>query len=243
MTGELTEERRLLRQLHGLKDELAPLRMDAELQAIGLGQGFGDVEGRLLYAMIRWLRPGRIMEVGGGVSTAFIAAACELNRLRDRTDALHRCVEPRPTPELEHYCQQHGVVLVKADVRDIDRREFLELGQNDLLFIDSSHVVKIDSDVEHLVLEVLPRLRDGVVVHIHDISFPRLTPRPDYWVFRMHQFWNEAALVKAFLSFNSAFEVLLCTSYLHEHDPTSLKDLIDIYEPAIHRPSSLWIRR
>jgi hypothetical protein len=111
------------------------------------------------------------------------------------------------------------------------------------LFIDSSHIAKVGSEVNYLYLEVLPRLRPGVFIHIHDIPFPYPTPEPEAWIFREHQFWNEAALVQALLCGNPLFEVVLCTSWLHHLHPEVLTSAFRSYDPSRHVPSSLWLRR
>ena len=82
----------------------------------------------------------------------------------------------------------------------------------DILFIDSSHTVKIGGDVNYFFLEVLPRLKPGVIVHVHDIFFPFDYPR--HWVMDELRFWSEQYLLQAFLSFNSEFEVLIANRYL-----------------------------
>jgi hypothetical protein len=96
---------------------------------------------------------------------------------------------------------------------------FQTLDENDILFIDSSHVSKIDSDVNWLYLEVLPRLKKGVVIHIHDLPFPYLSVPREHTLFTHHLFWNEAVVAKAFLLFNEAYEIVLCQSMLHFEHP------------------------
>ena len=118
------------------------------------------------------------------------------------------------------------------------------MSEGDILFIDSSHMVRINGDVNYLYLEVLPRLAKGVVVHIHDICFPYPTPPPDDWVFTRHQFWTEAALVQAFLIFNSAFKVLLCSSYLHYKAPDVLYSVFSfpMYDILKGKTTSTYVR-
>jgi hypothetical protein len=99
---------------------------------------------------------------------------------------------------------------------------FRTLHAGDVLFIDSSHVAKIGGDVTYLYLEVLPRLKPGVVVHIHDIFFPKEYPRA--WNMEEFRFWNEQYLLQAFLTFNSEFSVLLANSYLAARHMDGLKE-------------------
>jgi hypothetical protein len=95
------------------------------------------------------------------------------------------------------------------------------LRAGDILFIDSSHVVRIGGDVNFLYLEVLPRLREGVSVHIHDIFFPKNYPVE--WVMRNQRFWTEQYLLQAFLTYNTQFEVLWCGSYMYAKYPERLR--------------------
>jgi hypothetical protein len=103
--------------------------------------------------------------------------------------------------------------LIIDKVQNVSLSEFNKLEKNDILLIDSSHVLKIGSDVQYEYLEILPRLKKGVIVHVHDIFSPSEYPRE--WVLEDYRFWNEQYLLCAFLSFNSAFEVLWAGSYMH----------------------------
>jgi len=106
-------------------------------------------------------------------------------------------------------------------VEDVELEFFSQLGSGDILFIDSSHTVKIGGDVNYLFLEVLPRLKPGVIVHVHDIFFP-FDYRRD-WVLDELRFWTEQYLLQTFLSFNSEFEVLISNSYLSHYYSEDLK--------------------
>jgi hypothetical protein len=108
-------------------------------------------------------------------------------------------------------------------VQEVELELFQQLGAGDVLFIDSSHVVKTGGDVNYLYLEVLPRLRPGVVVHVHDIFLPG-EYRKD-WVTEEFRFWTEQYLLQAFLAFNSEFEVLLCNSYLGRYHRPALQNV------------------
>jgi len=126
---------------------------------------------------------------------------------------------------------------------------FGQLQKDDVLFIDSSHVLKIDGDVPFLYLEVLPTLNVGVVVHIHDVPFPYNIPYPpQLWVFSQEwpMLWNEAMVVQAFLSFNRNFRVIMSTPLIRYFDEDFLRKSIPIYESIEQNPntfSSLWLRR
>jgi predicted O-methyltransferase YrrM len=214
----------------------------ADVTAQGYGPGYGDVEARTLYLVLRQLRPKRVIEVGSGVSTVFTLAALDANRGAG-TNASLTCIEPFPRAPLRGLAAKGAIALDAREVQDADPRLFEVLERNDVLFIDSTHVSKKDSDVDFLVLDVLPRLAPGVVVHIHDIPFPFQALPADHPLFDLSILWNEAALVKAFLLFNSAFEVLMCQSLLHVERPDVLKRLAPKYNAATHVPTSLWLRR
>lgn len=111
--------------------------------------------------------------------------------------------------------------LIEKKVEDVDLEFFSGLGSGDILFIDSSHTVKIGGDVNYLFLEVLPRLKPGVIVHVHDILLP-FDYRRD-WVMEQFRFWTEQYLLQAFLTFNSEFEVLMANSYLSYYHQRDLK--------------------
>jgi hypothetical protein len=177
------------------------------------------------------------------VSTFYTLKALETNREKDNVVSNLTCVEPYPNDKLRALASQRDVCLREHEVQDAGFDIFQELSANDVLFIDSSHVSKKDSDVDFLFLDVLPRLRKDVLIHIHDIAFPMPALPLEHFLFDTYLFWNECALVKAFLSFNTAFRIVMCQSYLHYHNPDVLKALLPIYNPQVHFPTSLWLRR
>ncbi|HWE37991.1 MAG TPA: class I SAM-dependent methyltransferase [Isosphaeraceae bacterium] len=199
----------------------------------------GTPDWEALYCVVRHFRPRRIIEIGSGVSTRVAALAVEENR-RHGVDARLTAIEPYPSDELR--AGFPGLSDLKVtQVQDVPLSEFEALGENDILFIDSSHVLKLGSDVQYEFLEILPRLRPGVVAHVHDIFFP-FEYRRD-WPMEQSIFWNEQYLLQAFLAFNSAFEVLLSNSYIHHAHPDALRRAFDRYDPKVHHPGSFWMRR
>jgi hypothetical protein len=160
-------------------------------------------DARVLYAMVRHLRPGRIVELGSGQTTRVMAQACRENA-RDGQPVSLRAFDPFPTaiddglPGLAE--------LVRTKAQDVPDEVFAELERGDVLFVDTTHTVKIASDVNHIVLRVLPLLQEGVIVHIHDIFLPYEYPRFFFADFALY--WAEQYLLQAFLAFNSSFEVL-----------------------------------
>jgi predicted O-methyltransferase YrrM len=212
----------------------------AQVTQDGYGQGHGEVEAHLLYMILRHFKPAQCIEVGSGVSTFYSLNALRANRERDGVNSNMTCIEPYPNSKLRELVTGHRVRLRECEVQDIELAAFGELSANDVLFIDSSHASKKDSDVEFLYLEVLPRLRNGVVIHIHDMPFPMPAIPLEHPLFDTYLFWNEA---EAFLLFNSAFQVIQCQSQLHQVKPELLKKLLPIYDPKAHFPSSLWLSR
>jgi Methyltransferase domain len=212
----------------------------ADLQSQGFGPGYGEMEALILHCFVRHFQPATIIEVGSGVSTFFSGNALSMN-LKDGKDSRLTCIEPYPYAKLRSISYVHEIVEKK--VQDVDISFFQQLGNNDILFLDSSHSVKIGSDVNYLILEVLPSLKKGVLIHIHDIPFPYLYPYPEFWIFDRLTFWQEAVLLKAFLSNNNAFEIIYCSSYLHFKNPALLKSTFPKYDNSKHFPSSIWLRK
>lgn len=239
----LATQGRLLDQLSARADDLSTLPPYGRVLAKNFGEGYDEVDAHLLHLMIRHLKPRQVIEVGSGVSTVYTASALARNRREHAIASRLVCIEPYPRRPLRDLERAGGMELIAKEVQDVGLEAFQALNQNDILFVDSSHVVKIDSDVNYLYLDVLPSLSPGVIVHVHDISFPYPTPDPERWIFRKHQFWTEAALLQAFLAYNSAFEILLCSSYLHHKAPELLKQAVKTYDPGTHAPSSIWLRK
>jgi len=194
---------------------------------------FNRTDASMYYAMVRHLEPRKVLEVGAGYSTCMAGQAA----LRNGHTVLH-AIEPYPAPFLT--AGVPGLAeLTRQPVQEIPVDTFTALEAGDFLFIDSTHVCKIGSDVTYLILEVLPRLQPGVVVHIHDIFLPWNMPKK--WVKELHLFWNEQYMLLAFLQGNRDFEVLLASQYLAVRHPERLKEAFP--NLSIPRGASFWIRR
>ena len=189
------------------------------------GPGYGPVEAQALHAVVRHFRPRRIIEVGSGVSTACLRAAVELNARDAGSRARITCIEPYPSAALQAL---HGVDLVSRPVQTVAPAVFEELGEGDFLLIDSSHSAKTGSDVVYLLLEVLPRLRPGVIVHLHDIYLPY-----DYSPMSLKTLWhwNETAFLHALLIHSRRLKTLFCLSLLHHDRCEVLCELFPGYDP------------
>jgi hypothetical protein len=242
--------------LEAMKRELTALLTDhleeflalppySELQQRGFGPGYTAVDALTLYVTIRRLKPNRYLEVGSGLSTYYCTLAAAKNAEEGHPVAL-TCIEPHPYPRLRSI---PGITIIEKEVQDLPVSMFQELQSGDVLFIDSSHAVRIDGDVPYLFLEILPALAAGVVVHIHDIPFPYNIPYPpEEWVFGRPwpMFWNEAMLVQAFLSGNSSFRITMSTPLLRYLDEPFLQQAIPFYETLQQNPnafSSLWLHK
>lgn len=186
------------------------------------GPGFGYVEAQAWHGVIRHFRPEEIIEVGSGVSTSCALAATALNEKEGAPKCRITCVEPYPRTWLKHA----PVHLIQRPVQMMDVRNFERLGAGSLLFIDSSHTVKTGSDTNYLILEVLPRLRPGVIVHFHDIYLPY-----DYQRDALESFWQwqETALLHAFLIGNRAVRVLFSLGQMHYERPDALETTFPEY--------------
>lgn len=240
---DLDKQSQFLRMLCPFKSEADALPTCAQVSAEGYGLGYGEVEARILYLMVRYLKPRQVIEVGAGISSFYTLRALEMNERADEIEGKLVCIEPNPSRKIRELAERGQLALHDRQVQDVAIRAFQTLQENDVLFIDSSHVAKIDSDVNWLYLDVVPRLNKGVVVQVHDIHFPYPTVKPAHPLFDLSLFWNEAALVQAFLMYNDTFGVLLCESYLHHERPAALQELVALYDPDEHCPSSLWIRK
>jgi predicted O-methyltransferase YrrM len=200
---------------------------------------FSPFDAWLLEAFLRHLRPARLVEIGSGFSTLVSARVNRelLNRAMHLT-----CIEPYPRPFLVDGVP--GVAQLRVEkVQDTPLELFEALDRDDVLFIDTSHVAKTGSDVVWLFQEVVPRLRQGVVVHVHDIFVPG--EYPEDWVLDGRA-WNELYLVRAFLAFNSAFRIELGAQYLLKRHRALVQEAFPgMSEERYARPGggSLWIRR
>ncbi len=211
--------------------------------------GYGPAEASVLYAFVASQRPRRVVQIGAGVSTAVVLDAAE----RHGFNVDITCIDPYPTELLERLAASGRITLVRERAQDVELEVMTSLDSGDLLFVDSTHTVKPDSEVNRIVLEVLPRLSTGVMVHFHDIWFPFDYPRDllEETLF----FWNESTLLHAFLLDNARFEVSVSCSFLHYRAKEPLTRLIPGYraepdqdglrqpgaEPG-HFPASTYLR-
>lgn len=191
----------------------------------------------LLHCMIRFLQPKRIIEVGSGFSSCM---TLDTNELFCGGSITTTFIEPYPEllMSLIKDIDKNTIKIIPSRLQDVDLCEFQALQANDILFIDSTHVSKINSDVNRIFFDILPRLSSGVHVHFHDIFFPFEYPKD--WVYEGRA-WNEAYLLRAFLQYNSAFRVVLMSTFMeHFHEPFFQEKMPLCLQ---NTGGSIWIRK
>jgi len=222
-----------------LADELAETPLDKpDHLGFYLNNGsFESGDAEFWYQMVRLKKPRRIFEVGSGNSTLAAIQAVRRNQIEDPAyTCKHICIEPYEMPWLE----QTAVSVVRKKVEDLDIGFFSELQEDDVLFIDSSHIIRPDGDVLFEYLELLPTLNKGVIVHIHDIFSPR--NYPEEWLVEKVLFWNEQYLLEAFLTHNASWAVVGSLNYLHHRHYESLKSVAPFLERGCE-PGSFYIQK
>lgn len=194
------------------------------------------LDAEFLYAALRHFKPKAMIEVGSGWSSLI---AAEVNRTHLKSSMSFSCIEPYPRQFLIDGVD--GITqLVRERVEDVELRFFDQLNDGDVLFIDSSHVSKVGSDVNYLFFEVLPRLRPGVMVHIHDIFLPDEYPK--VWVIDQGRNWNEQYLLRAFLQFNRSWEVMWTSHFMGTRHTAATQATFPRY-PELGGGGSFWLRR
>jgi hypothetical protein len=201
-----------------------------------LNASYPPPDARLLYALMRELRPASIVELGSGQTSRVIAQACEANAA-DGSPSRYRAFDPFPVGLDETLPGLSALERVPA--QEVPEEVFSELAAGDILFVDTTHTVKIGSDVNRIILRILPLLAPGVIVHFHDIGLPYEYPR--YLLEDYALYWAEQYLLQAFLSMNPSFEVLYATAAVCR-DRRAEVERIGLAGPA-ESGSSFWIRR
>jgi predicted O-methyltransferase YrrM len=230
----------LERELAGFISEFNPPREARSADEFHLDNGtYGSVDAEVLYAMLRRHRPRRVIELGSGASSLVTAAALRRNR-DDGRDSTYTAFDPFPRSDLASALRD-ATDLRLVSATDVPLGEFRALGEDDVLFVDTTHTVKAGGDVNRIVLEVLPALAPGVVVHFHDVFLPWEYPRE--WLEEEGYYWAEQYLLQAFLAFNRDFEVLFASHLVSRDRPDDLARAVPSFTPGRNRPSALWLRR
>lgn len=195
---------------------------------------FGHGDAIFLYCMLREFSPRRFVEVGSGYSSCVALDAMLLGLDMN-------CTFIEPYPQRLHSLlrpeDKSRVAILENNVQDVPMDVFMTLDANDILFIDSSHVGKIGSDVLHVLFEILPRLKEGVIVHFHDIFYPFEYPRN--WVEDAYRAWNEDYFMRAFLQNNASWSILFFNSYM----ATFFPEMLEKWTPLVMKNTggSLWL--
>jgi hypothetical protein len=230
-----------LTKLSKFKNEYADFANRNEPRTDGLwfsGGPFGRPDTDAAYSLVRSLKPSRIVEIGSGHSTLVLAEACQRN-INDGSNVEFISIDPYPSDVIG--LSPKGLSRhIKEPVENLPMSFFEELNANDVLFIDSSHVYRRGGDVEYEFFDIIPRLKPGVWIHVHDIFLPNHYPVD--WVINEHIFWNEQYLLAAFLSFNSEFEMTLPLAYLSAKYPDFVMNIFPGMESKPYG-GSFWFRR
>ena len=178
--------------------------------------GYMAVDGHLYYGLVRSLKPRRIIETGCGMSTLLCSTALARNEQEHASACNYICIEPYPQP----YLSQNPIMKVtefrKEKIQETPFSLFEELDEGDILFIDTTHALRMGGDVQTIYCEILPRLKPGVHVHIHDISLPRQYPRVYHE--KSLYFWNEQYILQAYLTNNSKVRIEWAGNWLRLQD-------------------------
>lgn len=233
-------------QQHSLLHELAAYQ--PEIEALIQEQDgfdfqnsqFRELDAAVYYALLRHLKPKTIIEIGSGYSTQIAHRAIAQNRHSAVSCSLI-CVEPYPSAPLLK--ENLPIQLIQKRLEDLDLDLFKQLQSGDILFIDSTHTVKFNSDVCREFLEIIPTLNPGVWVHIHDIFFP--LDYPPHWLMQDRRAWNEQYLVEAFLSYNVQFDIKLANHWIVLDYPEKAATM---WPPVrdwqgSHHCGSLWLQK
>lgn len=194
---------------------------------------FGPADAEVLYCVIRHFKPARIIEIGSGNSTRLMRKAIDDGKLQTKLV----CVDPHPRIDIHDHADEH----VPLPVEEVEVETITDaLTANDILFIDSSHTVVTGGDGPYLYLEVLPKLRPGVLVHVHDIFFP--FDYPQAWIVKSRRPFTEQYLLHAFLWDSTAFEILWPANYMWQY---AKEDVLAAFPSSAHsiHTASLWVSR
>lgn len=198
---------------------------------------FGLRDGAVLWGFLRRLRPKRVIELGSGYSTMLIAEALGANDAGG-VEARHIVIDPYAGVLLGGISRRFE--LVRRSVTEVESELFADLREKDVLFVDTTHTVKVGGDVTCIVLELLPRLAAGVLVHFHDVFLPYEYPRR---FFELGYNWAEQYLLQAFLQFNRSFEVIAPLHQLAVEVPSAFEGLDELAPQASKECASFWVRK
>jgi hypothetical protein len=199
---------------------------------------FDSGDAQYWYSLIRLKKPRNIIEIGSGNSTKMARLAIEFNNKEDSNyECNHICIEPYEMPWLENI----GVKVLREKVENLDLSFFEILNENDILFIDSSHMIRPQGDVLFEFLELIPSLKSGVIIHVHDIFSPRDYPKE--WVVDFVRLWNEQYLLEAFLNYNNSYKIIGALNLLYNNHNELFNDKCPILVENAMVPSSFYFTK
>ena len=190
----------------------------------------------VLFGMLRHLKPKRVIEIGSGFSSAIML---DTNELFFDNKIQLSFIEPYPERLRSLMTEKDSKTskVYETFIQQVDTSIFTELEAGDIVFVDSSHIVKTGSDVNFILFEILPLLKKGVFIHFHDIFYP--FEYPEKWVMKGFN-WNEDYFLRAFLMYNDAFEIALFSHYLHKRHPKAFTNMPLAYQST---GGNLWLRK
>lgn len=172
---------------------------------------FASYDADHLYALMRLIKPKRIIEVGSGFSSAVML---DTNDRYFHGEIDITCIEPYSKLLKSLLFPKDKITIIEQKIQNVPLSTFSSLKKDDILFIDSTHVSKVSSDVNHLFFQVLPSLKKGVYIHIHDVFTGFEYPK--HWL-EKGIFWNEDYLLHAFLQYNSAFQIQFFSNFIEDN--------------------------
>ncbi len=174
----------------------------------------------ILHYMMRAVSPVRVVQIGVGASSACMLDTNDLY-LNGKTGFCFIDVCLNDLKAILQDGDSSKITMIESMVQDVSLQVFEELESNDILFIDSSHIMKIGSDVHTIIFDILPHLKKGVHIHIHDVRYPFQYPEED---FQQKIFWNEAYILRAFLQYNESFRISFWLNYLLNSNPSLIEE-------------------
>jgi len=234
---QLDEQIKLLKCLTNYYSEL-PFKPEKQINIrYQFENGFYSyTDGIILYSMIRHFKPKRIIEIGSGFSSSIML---DTNNIFFNNKIDLTFIEPYPERlySLMFETDKKQVTIIQSKVQLLLLDNFEKLQAGDILFVDSTHVVKTGSDVNYILFEILPILQSGVLIHFHDIFYSFEYPKE--WVYLGHN-WNEDYFLKAFLMYNNKFKIRLFSEYIHKHHKEAFADMPLSYK---NTGGNLWIEK
>lgn len=216
-----------------------PIEQKDKLRYYFNNQSFPPGDSEYYYSMIRLYKPKKIIEIGSGFTSLMAMEAINQNK---KDNPSYYCDLTLVEPYEMDWLKETNATVIKDIVENVSKEMFNNLSKNDILFIDSSHIIRPQGDILFEYLEILPCLQKGVLIHIHDIFTPK--DYSDHWFFDEVLFWNEQYLLEAFLSFNNKYDIIAALNYLYHHHFNDLVSKCPILQKQYYKePRSFWLIR